>query len=264
MAIQDTSTKAARAAELRRAALIDWGRTLVICVVAAAFMAFTGAFDTGQEESLLWRLSYWTVVMLIGGTMGTLISRPFFASPRFADRGWLACALVVVVLTPPLTVVVWGASNIFFGNNSWNPIGLLYTLGPVAVVSAVMTAIFYMAEHRPRETHAAVKGAPPPRFLNRLPARLRGAKVLAVEAEDHYLRVHTDRGSDLILMRLSDAITELEGIEGAQTHRSWWVAKDAVIGVERGDGRAVFELQDGARAPVSRTYARLLREAGWY
>ena len=94
--------------------------------------------------------------------------------------------------------------------------------------------------------------------------KLRGAALYAVEAEDHYLRVHTDRGSDLILMRLSDAVSELEGIEGAQTHRSWWVAKDAVADVSRGDGRATLVLKDGAHAPVSRTFARALRAEGWY
>ncbi|HEV7386512.1 MAG TPA: hypothetical protein VGN89_16630 [Phenylobacterium sp.] len=31
----------------------------------------------------------------------------------------------------------------------------------------------------------------------------------------------------------------------------------------RGDGRATLTLQDGAEVPVSRTYARLLRERGW-
>ena len=65
-------------------------------------------------------------------------------------------------------------------------------------------------------------------------------------------------------MRLSDAVSELDGIEGAQTHRSWWVAKDAVTEVSRGDGRATFVLRNGARAPVSRTFARTLRAEGWY
>ncbi|MBU3970468.1 MAG: LytTR family transcriptional regulator DNA-binding domain-containing protein, partial [Alphaproteobacteria bacterium] len=83
-------------------------------------------------------------------------------------------------------------------------------------------------------------------------------------SEDHYLRIHTDRGSDLILMRLSDALVELEGLEGAQTHRSWWVAKDAVRGVSRGDGRATLTLEGGIAAPVSRRYAKALRETGWY
>ncbi len=44
------------------------------------------------------------------------------------------------------------------------------------------------------------------------------------------LHFHTDRGSDLILMRLSDALTELKGLEGAQTHRSWWVAAEQLVG----------------------------------
>jgi DNA-binding LytR/AlgR family response regulator len=103
----------------------------------------------------------------------------------------------------------------------------------------------------------------PPKFLERLPLKLRGADIWAVEAEDHYLRLHTSKGQDLILMRLSDAIAELEGIEGAQAHRSWWVARDAITEAVRGDGRATLTLKDGAEVPVSRTYARLLRERNW-
>ena len=64
-------------------------------------------------------------------------------------------------------------------------------------------------------------------------------------------------------MRLSDAIDELDGIEGAQVHRSWWVARDAITEAVRGDGRATLTLKDGAEVPVSRTYARLLRERSW-
>ena len=65
-------------------------------------------------------------------------------------------------------------------------------------------------------------------------------------------------------MRLADAVAELEGLEGAQVHRSWWVARDAVVGVTRGDGRATLTLKGGVTAPVSRRYAPALRKAGWY
>ena len=102
-------------------------------------------------------------------------------------------------------------------------------------------------------THTAPAGAPPARFLARLPAKLAGASLWAVEAEDHYLRLHTSKGQDLILLRLADALGELEGIEGARTHRSWWVARDAVAAVERAEGRTTLTLPDGAKAPVSRT-----------
>jgi DNA-binding LytR/AlgR family response regulator len=64
-------------------------------------------------------------------------------------------------------------------------------------------------------------------------------------------------------MRLSDAVAELDGIEGAQVHRSWWVARDAIADAKRGDGRATLTLKDGSEVPVSRTYARILRQRNW-
>jgi DNA-binding LytR/AlgR family response regulator len=127
-----------------------------------------------------------------------------------------------------------------------------------------MTALAFLVRRPATRTHAAAPSAPPPKFLARLPPKLQGAEIFAVEAEDHYLRLHTSLGQDLILMRLADAIAELEGLEGAQTHRSWWVAKAAVAQVERGDGRATLTLKDGAEVPVSRGFAKQLRSAGWF
>jgi len=75
--------------------------------------------------------------------------------------------------------------------------------------------------------------------------------------------VHTDRGETLILMRLYDAIRELEGIEGSQTHRSWWVAKDAIIEVVRRDGRYQFRLEGGLNVPVSRSFQKALKDEAW-
>jgi DNA-binding LytR/AlgR family response regulator len=142
---------------------------------------------------------------------------------------------------------------------------------PVAVLAVAMTTLNYALQREPRVTHAAPASVlpdtgpvAPPRFDARLPTHLRGAAIHAVSAEDHYLRVHTDRGETLILMRLADAVAELEGVEGAQTHRSWWVARDAILDARRGEGRATLRLRGGTEAPVSRTYARSLREAGWF
>ena len=59
---------------------------------------------------------------------------------------------------------------------------------------------------------------------------LRGAEIFAVEAEDHYLRLHTSRGSDLILMRLSDAVAELEAKGLKRTAPGGWRG-NVVIGL---------------------------------
>jgi LytTr DNA-binding domain len=107
-----------------------------------------------------------------------------------------------------------------------------------------------------------------PRFADRLPLPQRNQTILALEAEDHYLRVHLESGSALILMRLSDAIIELSqdaaAPTGAQTHRSWWVAQAAVSAIAKADGRAVLTLANGAAAPVSRTHYKALSVAGWF
>ncbi len=237
-------------------------RGLLIAAGAGVFMALAGAFGTG-EAPLPGRLFYWVTVTLIGGLAGFVVSELVDRGGWFDDRPALQGAVIVVALTIPLTLVIWAVSNVFFQREPRLE-HLPFFLGPVFVVTCVITALNYFIQRAPAETHAAPAGAAPPRFLERLPAKLRGADIHAVEAQDHYLRLHTSKGQDLILMRLSDAIAELEGLEGAQVHRSWWVARDAVADARRGDGKATLTLTGGVQVPVSRAYARALRESGWF
>jgi DNA-binding LytR/AlgR family response regulator len=164
----------------------------------------------------------------------------------------------------PGTLLVWGYTQFIFGTLPSLPTLFL----DVALVSGAASAIMMLINRPGPATHAAppmASGVPAPvRFLDRLPPKLKGATLYAVEAEDHYLRLHTSKGSDLILLRMADAIAELEGIEGAQIHRSWWVAKDAVSEVKRADRRVTLVLKDGAEAPVSRPNIAALRESGWF
>jgi DNA-binding LytR/AlgR family response regulator len=100
-------------------------------------------------------------------------------------------------------------------------------------------------------------------FRMRLSARRRTARLIALEAEDHYVRAHTDAGSELLTMRFSDALAELAQAHGHQLHRSWWAAADAIEDIRwrRGGGEA--RLSGGLVAPVSRGFAAALKEAGW-
>jgi len=100
------------------------------------------------------------------------------------------------------------------------------------------------------------------RFLARLPPRL-GRDLLCLQMEDHYVRAHTSTGSDLILIPLHQAVAELQGLDGLQVHRSWWVSRGAVVAVER-DGRSVrLKLRNGVCAPVSRRAVAALKAAAW-
>jgi hypothetical protein len=236
-------------------------RGLAVSGAAGAFLALTGAF--GMAGPLPVRLAYWIGLCVMGAVVGSLISWRLADDGRLDAAPWRYGAILVLGITLPFTVVVWLVTSLaFFDRVSLTTLPRF--LPPVLLITAAMTALNFLVQRHPAETHAAPAGAAPPRFLERLPPKLRGGELYAVESEDHYLRLHTSKGQDLILLRLSDAVAELEGIEGAQTHRSWWVAKDAVQEARRGDGRAVLTLKTGVEAPVSRAYARALREAGWF
>lgn len=247
-----------------------WGgfwRIMGVGLAASAFLALTGAMETIQWP--LWRrFAYWTPLMLFA-TPIAVVWHPLAERLTLAHRWPIALWIVTSgVVSFPITIVVWAYTRLF---NGWpmDPGLLPYFYGPTLTVTLAMVGIGMLIERPGPVTHAAPSppGSPAPalraRFLDRLPAKLKGGALYAVKAEDHYLRLFTSKGEDLILMRLSDAIAELEGIEGAQTHRSWWVAKDAVRSVRREDGKAVLVLADGIEAPVSRANLKTLKAEGW-
>jgi len=106
---------------------------------------------------------------------------------------------------------------------------------------------------------SGLPSSPLPPFMGRVRPERRG-RLLALESDGHYLRVHTDAGSDLVLYRLSDAIHEIDTDDGARVHRSWWVAGHALSAERHAE---MLKLVNGLEVPVSRTYRLSARERGW-
>jgi hypothetical protein len=175
-----------------------------------------------------------------------------------------AWTAAVVAASLPLTLLVWLAS--FRHTPSLWPsfseyVGfygsvILIGAGLMLVIWLVDQAGIYRMVHQPGAVVPAPGSAEPaapaqPRLADRLPPKL-GLEILALQMEDHYVRVHTSRGNALLLLRMRDAVAELDRLEGAQVHRSWWVAREAVLSVERDGRRASLTLTNGLRVPVSR------------
>lgn len=98
-------------------------------------------------------------------------------------------------------------------------------------------------------------------FHNKLPDSLKGGALLALKAEDHYLKVITDKGSALILMKFEDALTVLNGYPGIQTHRSWWVALSQFNGINAlNSATTKITLCDSTEVPISRRKRKLVNE----
>jgi hypothetical protein len=254
-------------------------RGFIIATLAAPIMAILGALGT-DDIPFLPRLFYWLLLMLSGALIGFGVSTGVHVWGRLSARPVLEGTLIAFAIAVPLTLIVSAASGMFFGNPIPSAIELLIMFGLVFMISGMITALNYAVNMRASTVAGDPERAKPiteevlatepeaiasrARLLDRLPAQHRAGPVFALQAEDHYLRVHTSAGSTLILMRLTDAISELDGADGAQTHRSWWVARAAIERIERGEGRATLHLNGEIEAPVSRTYYRILREAGWF
>ena len=248
-------------------------RSYLLAISIAVVMAIIAPLQTDQIV-LMPRLAYWQILMISGATLGLGVTELIERWGRLRNWPWLEVWLIGILIALPLTMIVMGTGAMFFGAQASGSFRFGYNFGVTALISVAITALGHMingsngiAVQSPSPSLVLAEPSPPSalnRFTERLPLPLRTLSVIALEAEDHYLRVHLSGGqSALILMRLSDAITELPSNMGAQTHRSWWVAKNAVQKVTKADGRATLKLDGAIEAPVSRTFFKTLSMAGW-
>lgn len=251
---------------------LDYGRAarigLAVATVLGLVLGVIGPFGSYMNGSILIRILYWLVSLWTGWALFGL-SLPLLA--RWARRRrlavWLWAPPAVAVLAAPMTLI-----SRMLAEWAWPrrlEVGLLEWYGQSLVVSALATgAVLWVLVRRPPVAApvAAHAAAAPAQFStdprDRLPNHL-GREVICLQMEDHYVRVHTPLGSDLVLMSLAQAMAGLAGVEGRQTHRSWWVARAAVVGAIE-DGRNLsLRLKGGLKAPVSRARVARLRADGW-
>lgn len=208
----------------------------------------------GMHPVLAW--AYWTGFVGYGA-----LAAAFIVPSMEKHLGHLPRLILYFALSLTLAVVV-SVGIVTMSMLVGEPIPLsawpqLY--GYVWVISFGITVVMVLRENR-----ISVPENAETKFYQRIPAKISGGTLYAINAEDHYLRIRTSRGDALILMRLGDALEELTHADGMRTHRSWWVARAGVRQVHRQNGKITLELRDGTRAPASRTYVPELRRAGWF
>ena len=252
----------------RAAATVLWRHRLPIAAFggAGALMAHVGAFHTDQVPASV-RFPYFIGLNLAGGLFTAAVATALQGRAWFATKPLAQVTTQAAAVTLLLTPLVWiAAAWLLEGDPS--PLRMLDLATQVAPAAALFAPLTLLVP--PPAAVLPPRAATPPGAATlsplqaALPAGMRTATIHAVEGHDHYLRVYTDRGTALVSLRLSDAVASLAAADGARTHRSWWVAREAVQGVKRGRGRAVLSLCNGLNVPVSRTYAPALRAAGWF
>jgi hypothetical protein len=222
-----------------------------------------GPFGTFGDLPPTERYGYWIGLTLLVWLQAEAALHLLRGLPRATRLPWTARAVLAGAIgaVPGAFEVAW-AESLLRVRRDLGLVDLLAIYGDVALIGAGLALLVDWPRYRPAgAAPPAATAEPLPPLLDLVPPERRG-ELLALEAEDHYLRIYTSRGDTLVHRRLGEAVAEVAGIEGARVHRSWWVARAAVAASERDGDRLVLVLTNGLRVPISRTFLIGARDAG--
>lgn len=224
-----------------------------------ALLGWAGPFSGQPPLDLPTRLLFWMGLVLAGLLAAAASARLLDPTPLGARSALVRDTAVAAASALPMTFLAAWAVGVVRPGHLFRPADLPALFVIVATVQLLLT-VLVLGVRTPGAPPAAqqpVLGYPKA-LLDRLPARL-GAEIVALESEDHYVRVHTRLGSTLVHMRLSEAIAMLDPALGAQAHRRWWVATAAIAAAEQAGGQLRLQLVNGLSVPVGRTYLAAVR-----
>jgi hypothetical protein len=243
-------------------ALRDWAADFAVAAAAGAFLGVIGPFGSYFNGPAWQRAGYQVVCFWVGVAMAGTLIRVLMRLGLNGWRFWAALMGGFALLDIPLA---WLSSHL--AESIWPVLTHLRhppDWYPQALVTSVPVVVGYafLIRHRARQRRlAAEAGEAPPSRDGLLGAP--SSRVVCLQMEDHYVRVHTRDGSRLVLATLSQAMAAMGDAPGLRVHRSWWVAKRAVVRAVA-DGRNLrLELTNGVLAPVARSAVAAVRAAGW-
>ncbi len=228
-----------------------------------ALFVFTGPFGTIDRLGFAERLGFWLTVHFVTWSIAlTGIAVVSVWDGRTSRIGILQTVVGCCLATPFIGLAVGLIRTLFLSEPItaasvfWQMVQAL----PVAIIIGFVAYFFF------QPSQASPSGGeirdPEARLLLRLPPEKRG-ELLYMSMQDHYVEIVTSKGRELALLRLADAIGEAGDASGIQVHRSHWAAFSAISSIRRDGGKSSVVMSDGTELPVSRTYAKALRDAGF-
>jgi hypothetical protein len=221
-------------------------------LLASAFQPFS-TIDLTYTQ----RLVFWVGVLALALCVtwaARHVGRTFFAGVHFS---WQDTALVLVNLAL-FVPSLWVLSYLFITINGQQAPGLLSV---VPYGALFVTGLLLVRGHKPTDTLQEDSAPALPRLVKRLPKTFQG-QIYRLTVRDHAVDVVTSEGTFTIRSRFTDAIADMDPVPGHCTHRSHWVVDNAIVGVEREDGKTFVRLANGDLVPVSRKYKPMLEQDG--
>lgn len=239
----------------------EWAIDLAVATAIGVFLGLVGPYGSYFNGPLAPRILHFVVCFWVGTLIFGLSHRLASAWARRAGVPvWTALVGAMLVGCGLLSVFVGWLATLL-----WPFLAGRFTAldwyGQCLILSVPVLA--YALLRRTPTARAEPSRQPLPIGPARPTPEEAPGQVLCLRMEDHYVRVHTVAGSRLAAGPFERVIAGLGEVEGMRVHRSWWVARAAVIGVVA-DGRNLrLALQGDLSAPVSRASVARLRAAGW-
>ena len=220
------------------------------------------------------RLLYWMGF----GLIGYAIFRPVnIAAESAADATqtplWLAIILSALIAALPMTLLIGSFLEWLQYGSGYLEESFAVRYAQIGGIGIAIYALTYLvfrkapSEERTaatdqiaQENRTGPAGAAQTALHSKLPVGF--PAIIALSVEDHYVKVHGENVTEMLLMNLSDAIALMPEGSGIQTHRSWWVASNAVIGTSRSGRNQKLKLPGGTEAPISRANVAKVRATG--
>lgn len=227
-------------------------------------ISFAGPFGTFEAKPIGLRLIYWGGLIATAIVLAVTIReifRHFFpdASQRSED---ISTASGLALVFGPMVFLINLALT---GEFAPSGVGLLACILVVLLVSLTVAAVRY-ALCMPMPPNASTPDLPDISPRDRLLQRLDvpdGVRIRHVASDNHHVIVRTsDDQSYRVLLRLRDAIREIDHEAGFCIHRSHWVAIFAIDGLAQDDGRDMVRLTCGKHVPVGPKYRKNLEVSG--
>lgn len=235
-------------------------RWMGIAVVAGTLLAILGPFGSYLNGGAMRRLGYWVGAMLLGLALYGSAYRQVSIWAAPGSRKWrLGLIGATLLASIPEALATRAAAFWLWPELSRIHLPLPLWFAQTATIGLVATAGIGVFISR---TASKAIDMPAPSSAAKPTMTPLVGDVLALQMEDHYVRIHRPDGTELLLMPLGRAIDAMQ-VDGLRTHRSWWVAAHAVAAVE-GNARSMrLRLSNGVIAPVARSAVIHLKTAGW-
>jgi hypothetical protein len=238
----------------------EWAIDLTVGVGIGLLLGLMGPFGSFFNDNPPLRIAYWVGTTSSGMVFFGIVTRLAAAgAQRFGVPDW-AIVPPVILLGSAVQGLPLRAVAIAIWPQIHDAVPPLEWYGQcVAITTPIVLTYYFLRVRSPVRTRTR-EGLVP---VEAPALTADPGAVLYLKMEDHYVRIRTEHGARLEMGPLARVTAGLSGVEGLQVHRSWWVARRAIDGVEK-DGRNLrLRLVDGETAPVSRASVAKLRAAGW-